>query len=176
MKSKRGLIKWLAGGLLAAGAVAAIGLGATRLHAQGFHRGWGEGPMMALGGILHDLDLTADQKKQIAGILRAHKSELLQTRQKMGTAGKAMMEAIADQDSKPEVLQARMDAVADAAKQMGKAWITVRKEAIVVLTPQQKQDLAKRQQRFLQKMEARMTERQGDQEQHIDDLIDRLTR
>ena len=176
MKSKRGLIKWVLGGLLAAGILAVIGLGSHRLDAQPYHRGWGDGAMMGLGGILHDLDLTADQKKQLASILRAHKGELLQGRQKVRDAGKAMLEAVGDQDAKPEALQAKMDALADAGKQMGRTWLTVRREALGVLTPQQKQDLAKRQQRFIQKIEARMAERGTDQEQHIDDLIDRLSR
>jgi Spy/CpxP family protein refolding chaperone len=175
MKSKRGVWKWIAGGLAAVGALAAFG-GAWLVHAQGFGGGWGGGHTMALAGILHHMDLTTDQKHQIAAILRAHKSELSQARQKMGEAGKAMLEAATDQDAKPEAVQAKLDAVADTGKQLGRAWLTVRQEAVAVLTPQQKQDLAKRQQRFLQRMETRLSEHKQDQERNLDELIDRLSR
>jgi Spy/CpxP family protein refolding chaperone len=175
MKSKRGLWKWVGGGLVVIVALAAIGAG-WHLHGQPFHGWGGGGSRMALAGILHGLDLTADQKHQIAAILRAHKSELIQAGQKMRGAGRSMMEGVADQSATPDALQAKMDALADAGKQLGRVWLTVRREAVAVLSPEQKQELAKRQQRFLQRMEARSDERSQERERDIDKLIERLSR
>jgi len=175
MKSKCGPWKWIVGGLAAFGILAAVGAG-WQADAHPFRGGWGGGGGMALGGILRGTDLTSDQKHQIATILRAHKTELTQTQQKMRDAGKAMLEAAIDQEAKPEAVQAKLDAVADAGKQLGRVWLTVRREAFAVLTPQQKQDLAKRQQRFVQRMESRVAERKQDQEHNLDDLIERLSR
>jgi Spy/CpxP family protein refolding chaperone len=131
--------------------------------------------MAGLRGILQDLDLTTDQKKQIGAILRNHKNELLQARDKMGQAGRAVMEGLADQDARPEALQAKVDAAAEAGKQLGKVLIGIRQEAMGVLTAQQKQDLAKRQQRFIQRIEKRMSEHQQDREHSLDEWIDRLS-
>jgi Spy/CpxP family protein refolding chaperone len=169
MKSKYGTWLWWAGGLAVIGVLVAIGAGT--LHAQHFG-----GERMLLGGILRNADLTVDQKHQIAAILRAHKGELIQAGQNMGDAAKALMEAATNQDVKVEAVQAKLDAAADAGKQMGRAWLTVRKEAFAVLTPQQKQDLAKRQQRFVQRMESRIAEHKQDQERNLDELIERLGR
>jgi Spy/CpxP family protein refolding chaperone len=94
----------------------------------------------------------------------------------MGDAAKALMEAATNQDVKVESVQAKLDAAADAGKQMGRAWLQVRKEAFALLTPQQKQDLAKRQQRFVQRMESRIAEHKQDQERNLDELIERLGR
>jgi Spy/CpxP family protein refolding chaperone len=176
MKSKRGVLGWMAGALLTAGALIVLAGNGTSLQAMPFG-GWGHHEqMMPLAGILHGLDLTADQKKQIAGILRTHKGELLQANQKMQDAGKSMMETVVDQDAKPEAQQAKMDALADAGKQLGKVWLTVRREAIAVLTPAQKQELGARQQKFLAKMEAHMSKRSSGQGDHLDELIDSLSR
>jgi len=131
---------------------------------------------VALAGILHGLDLTGDQKHQIAAILRTHKSELIQARQTLSGAAKSLILGVGDQNAKPEALQARMDALADAGKQLGRIWLTVRREAVAVLSPEQRQELAKRQQRFLQRMEARSSERSQEQEHDIDRLIERLSR
>lgn len=171
MKSKGGAWRWLACGLAVLGSVAIL-FGAGTVRAQPF----GGGRMMALGGILNSVDLTTDQKHQIAAILRAHKSELIQAQQKMSDAGRTMMETALDDDAKPEVVQAKLDAAADAGKALGRVWLMVRREVIAVLTPQQKQDLARRRQRFTQRMEARLAERRTDQEHHLDDLIERLSR
>ena len=166
---------WLVGGLAAAAAALGSAVAWKSAHAQGWGGRFHGGPL-GLRAMLHDLDLSADQKKQLAGILRAHKTEILQARDKMAQAGKGVLDALADQDAKPEALQTRVDAVADAGKQAAHVWIAMRKEVLAILTPQQKQDLAKQRQRFVQRMEARMGDRRHDLEQHLDDWIERLGR
>ncbi|MFI5400706.1 MAG: Spy/CpxP family protein refolding chaperone [SAR324 cluster bacterium] len=175
MKSKHGLWKRVGGGLATVAALAVIGAASTG-HAQPFHGRWSGGPEVALGGILHGLDLTADQRHQIAAILRTHKNELVQARHTLSAAATSMMEGVTDQDTTPKALQAKMDGLADAGKQLGRVWLTVRLEAIALLSPEQKQELARRQQRFLRRIEARSSEHSQDQERNIDKLIERLSR
>lgn len=168
--------KWWIGGAVVASALAVALMGWHTVQARPLWGGRGGGMMMGLGGLFHDVDLTAEQKKQLAGILRTHKSELLQARDKMSQAGRAVVEGLADQDARPEALQARVDAAAEAGKQLARVWIGIRRDAMAILTPQQKQDLAKRQQRFLQRMESRMHENQQDREHGLDEWIERLSR
>jgi Spy/CpxP family protein refolding chaperone len=176
MRVKGGQWKWWIGGAVVALVLAGTLAGWRTIQARPLWGGHGGGMMMGLGGLLHDLDLTADQKKQMAGILRTHKSELLQARDKMSQAGRAVMEGLADQDARPEALQARVDAAAEAGKQLARVWIGVRRDALAILSPQQKQDLAKHQQRFLQRMESRLHENQQDREHDLDEWIERLSR
>ncbi len=173
MKIKGGWRTWLVAGLTVAAVLAGAAVGAHSIWAR--PGGWG-GPLPGLRHMLHELDLTADQKKQLAGVLRAHRAEWLQARDKLAQAGRSMIEGAADQETKPEVIQARLDAAAEAGKQLGRVGIAMRQEALALLTPQQKQELAKRQQRFLQRIEKRMGERRQDSEQHYDDWIESLTR
>ena len=175
MNRKRDLWKWAAIGLAGVWALAALGA-ASPAQGEAFHRDWGGGPGLALAGILHGLDLTADQRHQIAAILRTHKNELIQARRAFSGAARTLMEGVTDQTAKPEALQAKVDALADAGKQMGHIWLTVRGEAIAVLSPEQKQKLAERQQRFLKRMEARGSERTQEQEQGMDRLIEGLSK
>jgi Spy/CpxP family protein refolding chaperone len=173
MTIKRGRRVWIVAGLTIVAVLAAAAIGTRVLWAHPSH--WG-GPMMGWRAMLHELDLTADQKKQLAGILRTHKGEWLAARDKLAQAGRSMVEGMADQEMKPEALQGRLDAAAEAGKALGRIGIAMRREALALLTPQQKQDLAKRQQRFLGRMEQRSGERRQDAERHFDDWIEALTR
>jgi Spy/CpxP family protein refolding chaperone len=170
-KGKRRWVKWAVSGAIVLGALAIVTHWTTaRADGWGHRRG-----MMGIGWMIRDLDLTTDQKHKIAAILTAHKADIVAARQGIVTAGQAMRNSISDSGASVSKLQGNADAIADAGKQMAHVWLAVRGEVMGVLTPAQKQKLADRRQKMLDRIQAHMSEHGSDFGSRLDDMISKLS-
>lgn len=176
-REKFSLSGWIAKTLVFIGVSALVASAAWPAQAQdwGGHRRFGGGAL--LQRMIQELDLTADQKQKVAGILKSHKSELLKVQEKARNAARGITQGIADENANVEATLSRMDAVTEARKEAVRVWFGIRKEILGVLTPQQKADLAKRRQRFAERIQAKIADREKQSpEERFDKWVERLTR
>lgn len=124
------------------GALAVAGMFAGRLSADAFpHSGHGSSLPRMFGRIARALDLTADQKAQVKGVLRAHAPEIEAQMTASRSARRALHQALMAQPIDEAAIRTR---AADLGKVQGDGAVLfarIRTEVDPILTPEQRDKL-----------------------------------
>jgi Spy/CpxP family protein refolding chaperone len=163
----------LAAGLMLAGGL----LWSGTAQAWGRH-GWGEGMESAFPAItmVRKGHLTDAQEKQVAEVLRAHKTALEAKTTRAGDARRGLVGQMTADAVDATALAAAYDQAAAATKDLALEWAQVRQEVQALLTPGQVAELKQMRDKFLTKMDARRAENQQERAARLDRWIDRLAR
>ena len=120
----------------------------------------GKGP--GLTRMLTELDLSAAQKREVAGILKANRDNTKALRDSVKSAMDAMRGIMAKTPGDEAAVRAAAKAVADAAVELAVARGRVKAAMDAVLTPEQRAKRDALRQAFRDKWKARRLERQGE--------------
>ena len=120
----------------------------------------GKGP--GLTRMFNELDLSAAQKREVAGILKANRDSTKALRDSVKSAMDAMHGIMAKTPGDEAAVRAGAKAVADAAVELAVARGRVKAAIDVVLTPQQREKRDALREELREKWKARRLERQGE--------------
>jgi Spy/CpxP family protein refolding chaperone len=127
---------------------------------RGHHRGFQK--------VLAQLNLTATQKQEIAGILKQHREEAQELRNNMFKARTALMEAITATDSTESAVREAARKAAETGEQLAVLRAKIYGQIRELLTPEQQETLLKVKADFT----LRMKERMGHRIQRMDQWIE----
>lgn len=119
----------------------------------------GKGP--GLVRMLGELDLSAAQKREVAGILKANRDSTKALRDSVKSAFQALRQIMAKTPGDEAAVRAGARAAADATVELAVARGRVKAAIDAVLTPEQRAKRDTLRERFLDKWKARRLERQG---------------
>lgn len=133
---------------------------------RGRHGGYG---MMGLG-FLRATNLTADQKKQVADILKVYLPDMKSRTEAMKTARQGMIDAIAADDATEKNVETAYEKVASAGKDLALLRFKITDDVRKVLTDEQIATLKEKKARRTERMQEKHDERWAEFEKQINEL------
>jgi periplasmic protein CpxP/Spy len=132
-------------------ACACIGTVAAAAHDGGHGSGrWERG--FGMGRLLHRLDLTQDQKRQVASILESHRGEIGNVATRLVQATENLLNATAAEPFSEDAVKQAAQAVADQQEQLIALRAGIFNEIKPILTPEQLTTLAQMRGKMAERM------------------------
>jgi protein CpxP len=162
----------LAGVLALAGGLAA---GDAAAREWGPWAGHGGGDSRVLG-MIKKIGLSADQKAQLAALLKAQRDNLAAKHESAAAARRTLMTLMTADAVDEQALGAALDTAASTHKEMALAWIKVRQDVQALLTPEQLAQVKEMRDRLVHRMEDRHAGMTARGTERLDRLIEDLAR
>ena len=137
---------------------------------RGSHRGRHGGHGMMGFGFLRAANLTADQKKQVAGILNGYMPDMKAKTEAMKTARQGMIAAMTADGATEETVKNAYEQVASAGKDLALLRFNATADVRKVLTDDQIAALKEKKARRTERMQEKHTERWAEFENQINEL------
>jgi Spy/CpxP family protein refolding chaperone len=123
----------IAGGIMAAIVLIAVGAGPASAHGFGYGGGWGGAPLV--GVPLHSLNLTPDQRTQVMTIMANARSTTRPLVQQLQQAQSSMADALLASPSAD--VSAQLQAINGLRSQLLQSRVQTTAQVLAVLTPDQ---------------------------------------